>query len=50
MDIITGERNGLEKQNYTVSQYLLKNIVIIRKKKRKEKNLITIMGKTDILI
>lgn len=48
MDIITGERNGLEKQDYTVSQYLLKNIVIIKKKK--EKNLITIMGKTDILI
>lgn len=47
MNIITGERNGLEKQNYPVSQYLLKNTVIIKKK---GKNLITIMSKTNILI
>jgi len=36
MDSITGERNGLEKQNYTVSQYLLKNIVIIKEKRKKK--------------
>ena len=34
MNIITGERNGLEEQNYTVSQYLLKNTVIIKKKEK----------------
>ena len=38
MDIITGERNDLEKQDYTVSQHLLKNIAIIKKKKKKPYN------------
>lgn len=37
MDIITGERNGLEKQDYTVSQHL-KNTVIIKKKEKKPYN------------
>ena len=46
MDIITGERNDLEKQDYSLTSSQKHS----HNKEKKEKNLITIMGKTDILI